>query len=110
MIVQVVNASIKPEQRDRWLEVIERNAAQTRAVEGCESYQVAEDLEKPNSFVLVELWTDLDAVKNHFRAHFEDLMADLGETFAAPPEAVIYEVSSTLTLEEVLAAAGIATG
>jgi hypothetical protein len=30
MIVQIVRASIKAEQRNRWLEVIERNASQTR--------------------------------------------------------------------------------
>ena len=107
MIVQIVRASIKPEQRNRWREVIERNATQTRVEEGCLGYQVAEDLAAPNSFVIVELWTDLDAVKNHFRAQFEELMAALGDVFAAPPEAFIYEVASTLTLEEVLAAAGI---
>jgi quinol monooxygenase YgiN len=108
MIIQIVRASIKPEQRDRWLEVIERNATQTRADEGCQSYQVAEDLEAPNNFVIVELWTSLEAVKNHFRAQFEELMAALGEVFAEPPEGFIHEVASTLTLQEVLAAAGIA--
>jgi quinol monooxygenase YgiN len=108
MIVQLVRASIKPEQRDRWLDVIGRNATQTRAEEGCQGYQVAEDLETPNNFVIVELWTNLDAVKDHFRAQFQELMAALGDVFAAPPEAFIHEVVSTLTLEEVLAAAGIA--
>ena len=54
MVVQLVRASIKPEQRDRWLEVIRRNAAQTRAEEGCEGYQIAEDLEAPNTFVIIE--------------------------------------------------------
>jgi quinol monooxygenase YgiN len=107
MIVQIVRASIKPEQRNRWLQVIERNATQTRVEEGCLGYQVAEDLEVPNSFVIVELWSDVDAVKNHFRAHFEALMAALGGVFAAPPETFIYEVASTLTLGEVLAATGI---
>lgn len=34
-------------------------------------------------------------------------MADLGDIFAAPPEASIHEVASTLTLDEVLAAAGL---
>jgi quinol monooxygenase YgiN len=108
MVVQIVRASIKPEQRDRWLELIQRNAASTRAEEGCEGYQVAEDLEAPNNFVIVELWESLDAVKNHFRTQFETLMAALGDVFAAPPEAFIHEVSSTLTLQEVLADAGIA--
>ena len=108
MVVQIVRASIKPEQRDRWLEVIRRNASQTRAEEGCEGYQVAEDLEAPNSFLIVEQWANLDAVVTHFRNQFEELMAALGDVFAAPPEASIHEVASTLALEDVLARAGIA--
>lgn len=108
MIVQIVKASIKPDQRDRWLEVIERNATQTRAEEGCQSYQVAEDVEAPNNFVIVELWTSLDAVTNHFRTQFQELMSALGDVFAEPPEAFIHDVASTLSLQEVLAAAGIA--
>lgn len=108
MVVQLISASIKAEQRDHWLEVIRRNAAQTRAEEGCEGYQVAEDLEAPNNFVIVERWANLDAVYKHFRNQFEDLMGALGDVFAAPPEASIHEIASTLTLDEVLAAAGIA--
>lgn len=108
MLVQLVRASIKPEQRDRWLEVIRRNAARTRAEEGCEGYRVAEDLETPNNFVIVEHWTSLDAVHTHFRNQFKELMAELGDVFAAPPEAHVHEVASTLTLEQVLAGAGIA--
>lgn len=108
MIVQLVRASIKPVQRDRWLEVIRRNAAQTRAEEGCQDYQVAEDLEAPNTFVIIERWANMDTVYNHFRNQFEELMAALGDVFAAPPEASIHEVASTLSLEEVLAAAGVA--
>ncbi len=108
MVVQLIRASIKPDQREHWLEVIERNAADTRAEEGCEGYQMAEDLERPNSFVIVELWTDLEAVYTHFRNQFEGLMAGLGDVFAEPPEALIHEVATTLTLDQVLAAAGIA--
>lgn len=108
MIVQIVRASIKPDSRDRWLEVIRGNAEKTRAEEGCEGYQVAEDLESPNSFVIVEMWTTLDAVYDHFRNQFEELMAALGDMFAAPPEASIHEIASTKSLQEALAAAGIA--
>lgn len=107
MVVQVVRASIKPEQRDRWLEVIQGNAAQTRAEEGCDGYQVAEDLETPNTFVIIEQWADIEAVYSHFRNQFEGLMAAMGDVFAAPPVASIHEVRSTLTLDEVLAGAGV---
>lgn len=108
MIVQLVRASIKPEQRDHWLEVIARNATETRAEKGCQGYQIAEDIEAPNTFVIIEQWANMEAVYGHFRKEFEQLMAALGDVFAAPPQAWIHEVASTLTLEEVLAAAGIA--
>lgn len=109
MLVQIVRASIKPDQRERWLEVIRENATRTRAEDGCEGYQVAEDLESPNSFVIVELWTSLDAVYGHFRNQFEGLMGALRDVFAAPPEAWVYDVSSTLTLPEILERAGISS-
>ena len=105
MIIQLVRVSIRPEQRERWLELIRMNAARTRAEEGCEGYEVAEDLEAPNTFVILERWANLEAVYSHFRNQFEELMAALGDVFAAPPEVSINEVSSTLTLDQALAAA-----
>ena len=73
MVVQLVKASIKPDQRDRWLQAIRWNAEQTRAEDGCQGYQVAEDLEAPNNFMIVELWADLETVYTHFRNKFEEL-------------------------------------
>lgn len=109
MVVQVVNVSIKPERRERWLELIRMNAAQTRAEEGCESYRVCEDVETPNAFVLVEEWTSMDAQYEHFRnPDFGKLMGSLGDVLARPPEVSIHEVASTQTLDEALAAAGVA--
>src|SRR5919109_1564578 len=67
MVIQLVRVSIKPEQRDRWLELIRQNAAQTRAEEGCKSYEVSEDLEAPGTFVVVERWEDFDSQYEHFR-------------------------------------------
>src|SRR5919108_2880773 len=108
MVVQVVRVSIKPEQRDRWLDLVRMNAAQTRAEEGCESYRVSEDIETPNTFVLVEEWTSMDAQYEHFRdPEFGSLMGSLQEVLAGPPEVSIHEVASTLTLDEALAAAGV---
>jgi quinol monooxygenase YgiN len=108
MVIQLVRVAVKPEQRDKWLELIEANAADTRAEEGCESYVVSEDLETPNTFVLVERWESLAAQYNHFRSPgFGELMGALGDVIAGPPEVSIHEVGSTLTLDEALAAAGV---
>jgi quinol monooxygenase YgiN len=108
MVIQLINVSIRPEQRDRWLELIRMNAAQTRAEEGCESYQISEDLETPNSFAIVERWASLEAQYSHFqKPEFAELMGALRDVLAGPPNVSINEVSSTLTLDEALAAAGV---
>jgi quinol monooxygenase YgiN len=108
MVIQLVRVSIRPDQRDRWLELIRKNAAQTRAEEGCESYEIGEDLEAPNTFIIVERWTNLEAQYAHFREPgFGDLMGALGDVLAGPPEVSIHEVGSTQTLEAALAAAGV---
>ena len=108
MVIQLVRVSVKPEQRERWLDLVRPNAAQTLAEDGCESYEVCEDIEAPNTFVLVERWRDLDAQYDHFRnPSFGELMGSLGDVLAGPPEVSINEVASTLTLEEALAAAGV---
>ena len=108
MIVQIVKASIRSEKRDTWLEVIGQNAERSRAEAGCQGYQVAEDLEAPNNFVIVELWADMEALHAHLRNQFAGIMSSLGDSFAAPPEAFVHEVSSTHNLQDVLAAAGVA--
>jgi quinol monooxygenase YgiN len=107
VIVQIVKASIRPEKRDTWLEVVGQNAERSRAEAGCQGYQVAEDLEAPNNFIIVELWADMESLHVHLRNQFEGIMSSLGDSFAAPPEAFVYEVSSTLSLQDVLAAAGV---
>jgi quinol monooxygenase YgiN len=110
MVIQLVRVSIRPEQRDRWLELIRRNAADTRSEEGCESYHVSEDLETPNTFAIVERWSSLDAQYDHFRnPQFGELMGALGDVLAGPPEVSLHDVASTLTLDQALANAGVSS-
>jgi quinol monooxygenase YgiN len=106
MVIQVVKVSIKPEQRERWLEIVRSNAPRTRTEEGCESYQIGEDIETPNNFVLVEEWASLEAQYAHFRSpDFGKLMGSLADVLAGPPLVSIHEIASTLTLDEALKAA-----
>ena len=107
MVIQVVRVSIQPEQRARWLEVISKDASQTRTQPGCEAYQVSEDIEATNSFVIVEQWASDEAHLDHFRQpQSQELMGSLAQFLAGPPEVSIYDVASTRTLDEALAAAG----
>jgi quinol monooxygenase YgiN len=106
-VIQLVTVSIEPEQRDRWLELVRLDAAQTRTEDGCVSYQITENTETPNQFVIVERWASLKAKYGHFRTpEFGRLMGALGDVIAGPPEVSINEVASTLTLDEALSAAG----
>lgn len=108
MVLQIVTVPIRPELRDRWLELIRLNARQTRAEDGCESYSICEDVETPNTFVIVEQWASMKAQYEHFRnPEFGELMAKLGDVLAGPPSVSIHEVTSTQTLDEALAAAGV---
>jgi len=108
MVIQLVHVSIRPEQRDRWLALVRANAARTRAEDGCEGFRIGEDLETANSFVLVERWASMEAQYGHFRTpEFGQLMGDLGDIVAAPPEVTIHEVATTLTLAEALVGAGV---
>jgi quinol monooxygenase YgiN len=109
MVIQIVNVSIRSEKRDRWLELIRANVAETLAAEqGCESYQVSEDIDTPNKFLIVERWTSSEAQYSHFRRpEFAELMSALGDLIAEPPDVSLNEIASTSTLDEALAAAGV---
>ncbi len=79
----------------------------SRAEDACRTYCVYEDIQAPNSFIFVEEWQDLDGLYRHFRApHFTQFFEALPEVIAGPPDAVVIEVASTVTLEDALAAAG----
>jgi quinol monooxygenase YgiN len=108
LVIQIVRVLIGPDQREKWLELVQRNAANTRPETGCESYHIGEDVETPNSFTIVERWASLEAQLNHFKTpEFGKLLGALGDIIAGPPEVSIHDVASTLTLEEALSAAGV---
>jgi quinol monooxygenase YgiN len=107
MVIVHASASIRPEARERWLEVLDATATASRAEEACRSYVVYEAVQRPNAFIFVEEWASLDGLYAHFRApHFGELSAALGELSAEPPAGTVCEVSAKMALDEALAAAG----
>jgi quinol monooxygenase YgiN len=108
MVIQIVRVAIRPDQRNRWNELIQKNVTQTRSEKGCESYHVGEDLDAPNTFMIVERWNSLESKYAHFRTpEFGQMMGALGDVLAGPPEVSINEVANSHTLDEALAAAGV---
>jgi quinol monooxygenase YgiN len=108
MIVLHATGVIQPDKRERWLELIDAVTPPSRAEEACRSYALYESVEAPNTFTFVEEWASLEGLYAHFQSpHFAAFFAGLGEVLAEAPEGTIFEVSSTITLNEALAGAGV---
>jgi quinol monooxygenase YgiN len=108
VVILHATAAIKPEARDSWFALLAAVTPPSRAEDACQSYIVYEAIETPNTFIFVEEWASLDDLYAHFHTpHFTQFFAGLGELLAAPPAGSISEVSSTQTLDESLAGAGI---
>ena len=71
-------------------------AITVRDEDGCAGYEVAERLDEPVSFVIVQTWTSADALRAHFstEAHAGYQHA-VDELLATPSEVTIHQVEST---------------
>jgi quinol monooxygenase YgiN len=109
MVILHARVAIKPEGRERWLALLDAVTPPSRAEDACQSYILYEAIETPDTFIFVEEWTSLDGLYAHFHTpHFTEFFAALGEVLAEPPAGSVSEVSSSQTLDEAFAAAGIA--
>lgn len=70
--------------------------APSRAVDGVISFDIGRDLTDPNSFIATEVFEDRAALdRQESLPVVGQVLAVLGESLAAPPEATIYNVSSS---------------
>jgi quinol monooxygenase YgiN len=77
-------------------QLLAERASAVRAEDGCLGYEVAERLDEPAAFVIVQTWASSDALRAHFAAtaHAEYQHA-VDELLATPSEVVLHEVAST---------------
>jgi quinol monooxygenase YgiN len=70
--------------------------APSRAVEGVVSFDIANDLADPNTFIATEVFADKAAQdRQESLPEVGKVMAILLDSLAAPPEATIFHVSSS---------------
>ena len=71
-------------------------ARAVRTEDGCVGYEVAELLDEPASYVIVQTWTSGEVLRAHFatEAHAEYQHA-VDELLATPSEVVLHQVTST---------------
>jgi autoinducer 2-degrading protein len=72
MFTLVADLNVKPDMRDRFLAAIEENAAASlRDEPGCLRFDVVQDIDDPDHFLLYEIYEDETAFEAHRAApHF----------------------------------------
>lgn len=61
----VVQAEIKPDRMEDFLDIIEKDAVGSRAEPGCIRFDVIQSQEDSNKFIFYEVYKDVEAVKFH---------------------------------------------
>lgn len=83
-VVAVITA--RPGAEDAVRTALEALVPPTRAEPGCLSYELAESLASPGTFVTTEEWSDPSDLDAHLATeHVQTALATVGEQLAAPP-------------------------
>jgi quinol monooxygenase YgiN len=71
-------------------------ALAARAEPGCAGYEVAELVDEPATFLVVETWASGDAMRTHFSSDAHaSYQHQVDELLARPSEVLLHEVAST---------------
>jgi quinol monooxygenase YgiN len=95
MLVLRFRVQSRPDRAEELAAALAAVVAPSRAIEGVHSFDIARDLLDPNAFVATEVFEDAAArERQESLAEVGAVMSLLADAVAAPPEAVVYEVSS----------------
>lgn len=92
MYLIVVKFTTKPEHTDTWLERVTPFTLATRAEPGNLFFEWSRSTEEPDTFVLVEGFTDDGAAPHVNSAHFAQAMVDMREALASTPRIISRQV------------------
>ncbi len=93
MIFIVLKVQIRPDQRDYWLEGIQRYTEAVRQEQGNLSFDCFESIDTANEFAIVEGFESREAGDSHVKTdHFADFMGWFPKVLAAAPKIVNVEV------------------
>lgn len=92
MIIIHALFQVKPEQREAFLTATRPLVAGSQAEEGNISYNLLENSQKPNRFMMIEEWKDQPAVDFHNQTkHFTTFGSISGSFFEAPTQVSLFE-------------------
>ncbi|WP_432177135.1 putative quinol monooxygenase [Streptomyces sp. Tue6028] len=89
MIFITAKFRVRPEDADRWPEIVAAFTAATRAEPGCRFFDWSRSVEDPTEYVLVEAFRDDEAGAAHVQSdHFKAAQQTLPPHLAATPRIV----------------------
>jgi quinol monooxygenase YgiN len=91
----VVKFKTKPEWTERWLELVDQFTQATRAEPGNLWFEWNRSVEEPDTFVLVEAFTDDGAGPHVSSDHFARAMVELRPALARTPAIVSRQVEGS---------------
>ncbi len=92
MYLIVVKFTTRPEWTDRWLDLVADFTTATRAESGNLWFEWNRSVEEPNTFTLVEAFTDDGAGPHVGSDHFAKAMKDMPQALAKTPAIVSRQV------------------
>ena len=95
MYLIVVKFKTKPEWTERWPELVDEFTQATRGEAGNLWFEWSRSLDEPDTYVLVEAFTDDGAGPHVNSAHFAKAMKDLPQGLAETPKIVSRQVDGT---------------
>jgi quinol monooxygenase YgiN len=100
MIVVTGRVKVPAEARERFTEVATEMCSRSRKEQGCRSYRVYGDLERPARYVFLEEWDDDASLQRHFgEQHTQTFLAALGRLLAEPADALFHTTATTRRLD-----------
>lgn len=95
MVVIRILVSVKPEQRNAFVQQLERESVALRKRKGCQRYQLFEDVTSENHFLLYEEWRDKESFDAYKQSEgFGENGKKLRPMMAGSPESLYLEGSS----------------
>ena len=85
MINVAASSHIKPESVEEYLLITKELVEKTNQEDGCIKYQLCQNLNDPNHFIMVEEWRDQDALDAHMKTeHFVELVPKMNVLHSEP--------------------------
>ncbi|NEQ76861.1 MAG: antibiotic biosynthesis monooxygenase [Okeania sp. SIO2C9] len=84
---------IKPEKRERFLELAKPGIEETHKEAGNISYTLYEEFDNPNTFLYFEEWVDREALNSHLKQpYIAPLIEEISELLAEDAEVRVYDI------------------